>query len=281
MKNLFTLILVIFGSVNLFAQSNLQKIYDTEKAFEKAVAEKGINAAFIEYTARDGVCFFTGEPENCRNIMMMIPKSPAFITWNPTFIDVSSNGALAYSIGNSVYRANGKDDKNAIYGEYVTVWMRQPKGDYRIVFDMGISHDQANTETKWISPTDSGKELNAQRSSAADFATTFFETATVRGLGKAYKSYLAEDARILREGKMPIVGKDAILDEVKNFKGNITFNKRTIFTEAADMAYISNSYQLLNKSNKPIGNGNFLQVWKLRAGKWQIVFDMFLPSPKK
>lgn len=281
MKNLFILFLVIFGSVNLFAQSNLQKIYDTEKAFEKAVAEKGVNAAFIEFTAPDGVCFFTGEAANCREFWRSIPKSPAFITWNPTFIDVSSNGALAYSFGNSAYRANGKDDKNVVYGEYATVWMRQPNGEYRAVFDMGISHEQANTETKWISPSDSGKETNSQRSSAADNATSFFETATVRGLSKAYKSYLADDAQILREGKMPIVGKKAVLEEVKNLKGNITFNKRTIFTEAADMAYISNSYQLLDKSNKPIGSGNFLQVWKLRAGKWQIVFDMFLPSPKK
>lgn len=281
MKNLLTLFLMIFVSANVFAQNNLQKIYDTERAFEKAVAERGVNQAFIDFTASDGICFFTGEATNCREFWRTIPKSPAFITWNPTFIDVSSNGALAYSLGNSAYRANGKDDKNVIYGEYATVWMRQPNGNYLAVLDMGISHEQNNTETKWTSPSDSGKEMNAQRSSAADNATAFYETATKQGVSKAYKAYLAEDARMLREGKMPFVGKKAILDEVKNQKGYLTFNKRTIFTEAADMAYISNIYTALNKSGKQTETGNFVQVWKLRGGKWQIVFDMFLPSPTK
>ncbi len=278
MKNLLNLFLMIFVSANVFAQSNLQKVYDTEKAFEKAVAEKGVNQAFIEFSTSDGVCFFTGSPANCREFWRTTPKSPAFITWNPTFIDVSSNGALGYSTGNSVYRPNGKDDKNAFYGEYATVWMRQPNGTYLAVLDIGISHEQQNSETKWTSPSDSGKEMNAQRSSAADNATTFFETATKQGLGKAYKSYLAEDARMLREGKMPIVGKNSILDEVKKFKSKIKFNKRTIFTEAADMAYISNIYEVLDKSGKTTETGNFLQVWKLRGGKWLIVFDVFLRS---
>lgn len=281
MKNLLTLFLTIFVSANVFAQNNLQKIYDTEKAFERAVAERGVNQAFIEFSAPDGVCFFTGEPTNCREFWRSIPKSPAFITWNPTFIDVSSNGALAYSLGNSAYRASGKDDKNAIYGEYATVWMRQPNGNYLAVLDMGISHTEANTETKWTSPSDSGKELNAQKSSAADVATGFFETATKQGASKAYKAFLAEDARILREGKMPVVGKKAVLDEVKNQKGYLTFNKRTVFTEAADMAYISNIYTALDKSGKQYETGNFVQIWKLRSGKWQIVFDLFLPMPQK
>lgn len=272
---------MVFLSVNLFAQSNFQKIYDTERAFEKAVAERGINQAFIEFTAPDGVCFFTGEAANCREFWRTSPKSPAFVTWNPTFIDVSSNGALAYSLGNSAYRVGGKDDKNVIYGEYATVWMRQPNGEYRAVLDIGISHEQANTETKWISPSDSGKEMNAQRSSAADVATGFFETASNQGLSKAYKSFLAEDARLLREGKMPVSGKKGVLEEVKKRTGKINFNKLSIFTEAADMAYISNTYTINDKSGKTIETGNFVQIWKLRGGKWLIVFDMFLPSPTK
>lgn len=281
MKNLLTLFLTVFVSANVFAQSNLQKVYDTEKAFEKAVAEKGVNQAFIEFSTSDGVCFFTGAPTNCREFWRTTPKSPAFISWNPTFIDVSSNGALAYSTGNSVYRPAGKDDKNAFYGEYATVWSRQPNGNYLAVLDLGISHEQANPETNWTSPTDSGKEQNAQRSSSADSSTTFFETARKVSLSKAYKNFLAEDARMLREGKMPIIGKKSVMNELKNFKSKVNFAKRSIFIEAADMAYITNSYAVIDKNNKQTEPGNFLQIWKLRGGKWQIVFDVFLPNPAK
>jgi ketosteroid isomerase-like protein len=279
MKKILLLSSIIFSSLNIFAQNNLQKIYDTEKAFEKAAAEKGMNQAFIDFSTTDGVCFIPGYPVNCLEFFKARQPSPAALLWNPTFIDVSSNGALAYSTGNSIYKPKGKDDTTAYYGEYATVWQRQPDGNYKAVLDLGISHEQPNPETKWTSPADSGKELNEKKFSAADASTRFFEMATREGLSKAYKTYFADDVRLLRDGKMPLVGKQAALGEIKNNKGATNFAKRSVFVGAADMAYISNSYFVTDKTGKTIEKGNFLQVWKLRKNKWQIVFDVFLPAP--
>ncbi|CAN5509953.1 hypothetical protein BH10ACI1_BH10ACI1_03720 [soil metagenome] len=280
MKKILVLFLILFFCANGFGQSNLQKVYDTEKAFEKMVAEKGINQGFITFLAPDGI-IFNPNPTNGREFWKNRAASPAALFWNPTFVDVASNGALAYTSGNSVYHPKGKDDTNAFYGEYATVWHRQPNGTYLAALDMGISHEQANNETKWTSPADSGKELNPQGISAADSSTGFFETAAKQGVVKAYKSFLSEDARMLRDGKMPIIGKKNILNEYKDFKSKVNFTKRSVFIEAADMAYITNSYAIVDKDDKPIETGNFLQVWKLRGGKWQLVFDVFVPNPTK
>ncbi len=279
MKKILLLSLIIFASLNISAQSNLQKIYDTEKAFEKAAAEKGINQAFIEFSTSDATCFFPGYPVNCVEYFKSRPASTAALYWNPTFIDVSSNGALAYSTGNSVYKPKGRDDAEAFYGEYATVWQRQPDGSYKSVLDLGISHAEQNAETKWSSPADTGKELNEKRYSAADSSTAFFEMTTKQGLGKAYKTYFADDVRVLRDGKMPIVGKKAALEALKDNRSTIAFAKRSVFVGAADMAYINNTYTATDKSGKVVEKGNFLQVWKLRDKRWQIVFDVFLPAP--
>lgn len=278
MKKILLLSIIIFSFTNIFAQNDLQKVYETEKAFEKAVAENGINQAFIEFLAPDGIVF-APNATNGREFWKNRPKSAAALYWNPTFVDVSSNGAMAYTTGNSIYKPKGKNDTDAFYGEYATVWQRQTDGSYKAVLDLGISHEQANNETKWASPTDTGKELNEKRISAADSSTAFFETTTKQGLSKAYKAFLADDARLLREGKMPILGKKKALDEYKNFKSNVNFAKRSFFIGAADMAYVSNSYTITDKNDKQTESGNFLQVWKLRGGKWQIVFDAFVPNP--
>src|SRR5689334_18717975 len=135
MKKILLLSLIIFASLNIAAQSNLQKIYDTEKAFEKAAAERGINQAFIDFSTSDGTCFFPGYPVNCIEYFKSRPANPAALYWNPTYIDVSSNGALGYSTGNSIYKPKGKDDTAAFYGEYATVWQRQPDGGYKAVLD--------------------------------------------------------------------------------------------------------------------------------------------------
>ena len=45
---------------------------------------------------------------NCREVWKTRPKSIAALYWNPNFVDVSSNGAMAYTTGNSVYNRKAK-----------------------------------------------------------------------------------------------------------------------------------------------------------------------------
>ena len=99
----FATILAFVVTFGVAQNPAAQKIYETERAFEKAVAEKGINAGFIEFLTSDGV-LFNPDVQNGRESWQKRPKSPASLTWNPEWIEVSSNGALAYSIGNGIYR---------------------------------------------------------------------------------------------------------------------------------------------------------------------------------
>src|SRR6185503_13043277 len=76
MKFLQTLIIVTLLSLAALGQSPAQKIYDTERAFEKMVAEKGIRDGFIEFLSPLGVIFRPG-PVNARESWRSRPASPA------------------------------------------------------------------------------------------------------------------------------------------------------------------------------------------------------------
>ena len=272
---------VFLSSFPAFSQGPAARIFETEKAFEKMVAEKGIKAAFIEFMAPAGVIFRPG-PVNARESWAGRPDSPAALTWNPIKIEVASNEVLAYSIGNSIFRPNGKDDTNAFYGHYISVWMRQPNGEYRAVLDTGINHDKpASIPTEWKVPSDSGVEKNERKLSAADSSTGFWETAEKMSAAKAYKSYLADDAIVMRGGKQPFFGKNAALDHIKEEKGIVRFSKRKSFIEAADLAYVYNGYLVIDNAGAEIERGNFVQVWKLRKGKWRIAADVWITIPKQ
>ncbi|HRH46315.1 MAG TPA: hypothetical protein PKY82_32015, partial [Pyrinomonadaceae bacterium] len=54
-----TLAIFIFISAisQIFAQSDLNKMVETEKAFAKMAAEKNTRAAFLEFSADDGIQF--------------------------------------------------------------------------------------------------------------------------------------------------------------------------------------------------------------------------------
>ena len=133
--------LIGVSAAGVSAQTAKQKIYETERAFEKMVAEKGMRDGFIEFLSPVGIMFMP-DVVNGRDAWKARPATPAALTWNPIWIDVSSNGVLAYSIGNSMYRAKGKDDVDIFYGHYISIWTRQRNGEYRaalcrIVFYQG------------------------------------------------------------------------------------------------------------------------------------------------
>jgi ketosteroid isomerase-like protein len=269
-------VIAIFTSSS-FAQASAQKIFDTEKAFERMVAEKGINAGFIEFMSSDGI-MFSPDVVNGREAWKKRAPSPALLTWNPIWIEVSSNGALAYSIGNAIYRGKGKDDTELGYNHYLSIWSRQPNGEYRAVMDTGVSHEKpASMPTEWKSPVVSGN--TKLQNSAGDHAINFYAAVESAGAVKAYKSFLAEDGFILREGSTPFVGKAAIAQLDKN-KSTMKFAKRKTFIEAGDIAWVSAGYTVLDKTGKEIEKGNFVQVWKLRGGKWVIAADILKPLPK-
>jgi ketosteroid isomerase-like protein len=277
---LFVIILFVYALIAV-GQSDAQKIYDTERAFEKMVAEKGINAGFVEFLSPLSVMFFP-EAANGRETWKSKPASPAALTWNPIWIDVASNGAIAYSVGNSVYRPKGKDDPNMFFGHYISVWSRQQDGSYKAALDTGINHEKpATTSTEWRSPPDIGQEKNEGRLSGADSSTGFYEMADKIGSIKAYKTYLADDAILMRENKQPFFGKKAALGFLEEQQPRVKFAKRKAFIEAADMAYVYNVYSLVDKAGSEIERGNFVQVWKLRKGKWLIVADVWITIPKK
>lgn len=273
-------VLAFLAAIPVIAQDVHRKIYDTERAFEKMAAEEGINAAFVEYLSPVGVMFMP-DAVNGRETWRSRPPSPAALTWNSIWIDVSSNGVMAYSIGNSRYKPKGKDDTTVYYGHYISVWLKQPDGRFLAAFDTGINHDKPASEpSEWRSPADSGKGANPDKISAADSAVGFYQTAAESGAMKAYKSFLAEDAIVMRDGKLPAFGKKEamLLLETEN---RIALAKRKSFTEAVDLAYVHSPYTITDKKGAEVERGNFVQVWKLRGKKWLIVADVFVPLPKK
>lgn len=279
MRTLILAFLIVLP-LTVVAQNPGQKVYDTEKAFEKHVAEKGIRGGFIEYLSPVGV-IFQPDAVNGREAWTKRPESPAILTWNPVWIDVANNGAIAYSVGNSQYRPNGKDDPNVIYGHYVSIWMKQANGEYRAELDAGISHEKPASEpTAWKSPAASEKEPEPASMSAADASVEFYETSTKDGTLKAYRSFMADDVIVMRDGKLPAFDRRAALVLLKD-TGKIEFSKRKLFTEAGDLGYVHGPYVMTDKKGVQTERGNFVQVWKLRDKKWQIVADLLVPLPAK
>jgi ketosteroid isomerase-like protein len=277
-------IFLIFGlmlSVALpaAAQSDLQKLIETERTFAALAAEKGTRTAFLANAADDGVLFLP-EKINAKQYWTARQESKGLLSWAPNYADVSSNGAIGYTTGNWEFRPSGKGDNPTGFGDFITIWQRMPDGRYKFIVDIGVGHDKPAAYSEVTAPPSYPQDANAKGTSAADTASKFFEVVGSAGLHSAYKVYAAEKIRSYREGLPPMLGKSALLDHIKKRKTSTTLTKRSVFFGAADLAYITNTYSQILPDGKT-ERGNFLQIWKLIDGRWQIVLDIFKPVPEK
>lgn len=117
-----------------------KEIFDTEKAFEKMAAEKGIAAAFHHFAdehaviKRENDTLIIGKD----NIRAYYEKrvSNATVNWTPDFIDVAECGTLGYTYGKFVWRIpNDEGTATEIKGVFHTVWKRQQDNTWKYVWD--------------------------------------------------------------------------------------------------------------------------------------------------
>ncbi|MEP6901600.1 MAG: hypothetical protein ABJA66_07610 [Actinomycetota bacterium] len=291
MKKALILFLIGFGCIKISAQSiapvksDLGKLIETEQSFARTAAEKGTKTAFLTFLADDGIVFNPTE-SNGKLVWNARPESSSLLAWNPAWADISADGNFGYTTGGWEFRPKGKTDKPTVFGEYVTLWQKQADGSFKAVLDMGITHPANNlSNAAPKSPIDAGTGAKSVQTGVnTDTLTNIFSN---KSMANGYFNYLADDCIVLRDGNLPSVGKQPAflalekLDKEfppSNFL-NFNGNNSKIF---GNFMYVWGVYQLTDK-DKSLKKWNFLQIWKNRNGKWQIVLDVFnpIPPPKK
>ncbi len=278
MRTFICFIICIFCCFECFAQTDLQKLVDTEHAFAQLAADKDTRTAFLANMTGDAVVF-NPEQTSAKPYWEARTANKSLLSWAPNFADISSNGILGYTTGNWEWRAKGKDDTPSAFGDFITLWLRQPDGKYKFVVDIGVGHPQpAKYSTEWTTSKADTSGKNTNLKPTGDAAAEFYQLATAKGVAKAYEKYADENIRSYREEKMPILGKSEVLKLLKADKAEFKFAKRSTTLASENLAYTLNAYtRTLN--NKIVEKGNFLQIWKFYAGKWHIVLDIFKPVP--
>ncbi len=273
----FVIVLFVFSSY-VIGQTDLQKLVDTEHAFARLAAEQGTRAAFLANMADDALIF---NPDRivAKPFWTARPNGPGLLSWAPNYADVSSNGMIGYTTGNWEFRPKGKDDVPAGFGEFITVWVRQPDGKYRFVVDIGVGHDKpVKFSSEYATSMEKVKDANENNSSPADVSNGFLQTAEEIGLAKAYSLFGSDELHMFREGKAPIIGKKEVQSALKGDKATVRFARKSTFFGSGDISFNLGAYTI-SERGKVTEKGNSLQIWKLIRGTWQIVLDILKPVP--
>jgi ketosteroid isomerase-like protein len=145
MKKIFLFILFLaasFSCSNVINKETAKKeIYNSEKAFEKMCAEKGVAEAFYFFAddsaviKRENDTLIIGK-KNIKNYYSNPGYKNAVVNWTPDFIDVSEDGSLSYTYGKYFWKIwNDTGDTTEYRGVFHTVWKRQPDNSWKYVWD--------------------------------------------------------------------------------------------------------------------------------------------------
>ena len=122
-------------------------LFDLEARFAKEVLERG-GAAFAEWFAEDGVALGNGQAPVVGRVA--IAKSAAWdpkvyqLTWTPTDAVMGPSGDVGYTWGH--FEGHSKDANGnpvTITGRYITIWRKQPDGNWKVVLDAGANEPVA------------------------------------------------------------------------------------------------------------------------------------------
>jgi ketosteroid isomerase-like protein len=122
-------------------------LFDLEARFAKDVAERG-GAAFADWFAEDGVALGNGVAPLVGRVA--IAKSANWspkgyqLTWTPTDATMGPSSDVGYTWGH--YEGHSKDANGnpvTTSGRYITIWRRQPDGNWKVVLDAGANEPAA------------------------------------------------------------------------------------------------------------------------------------------
>lgn len=265
--------------------ANLQALVDTERAFAKTATVKGLRDSFLDYFADDAIALVpTAEPARDRlREQPSRPPSELEITWEPRQGDVAASNDLGWLTGPSTVVNHAAPNPAPQFGNYLSVWRRQPDGRWRVYIDVGVTMPELPAFAPGFTRTPFGTRYAGTDGKAAatrslgDADRSLNARIASSGAAAAYRERTASASRLHRPGAQPVVGTDAIVTWLSANAASMSAVPTA--AEAASSGDLGYSYGTYEVQGAAAEKGAYLRVWTRDAGgDWFVVADVTQPA---
>ena len=282
----FTGLLIILLPFVLLAQKtnpDLQAMVDAEHAFAQMAKDQNTRDAFLYFLTDDVITSGPSGPIKGKEGIKKQEVNSSWLFWEVAFSDIASSGDFGYNTGPWEYRANKTDEKAVAFGDFNSIWKKQPNGSWKNALDIGIRHEEPASKVTWTTSSLSFKPSNRKSKASPDITSllekenellAWFER---RG-NHAFESHLSTESRICRTGLLPIITKQ---EKQKFFsETNLPVRLHLIGGEVAssnDLGYVYGTAEVpaINKDGQSENKiATYFRVWKKEGKDWKIVLDV-------
>jgi ketosteroid isomerase-like protein len=255
------------------AQPDVAEVVGAERAFAGAAQTDGVNAAFLRFSAPDGLVFQPG-PTNAKAALAARPIPPGKLDWWPVYAGIAASGDLGFTTGPFVA---GEGERQG-HGWYFTIWRRQPDGSWRWVLDHGPPTREAAPHGRGAPvvalppgrPSGTANALGSLRAAEAHLAAALAGDAR-----SALPRFLAPDGRLMRVGPQPAVGPAAWAPILAAGPEKLeTAPLGGDSSAAGDLAYTYGTARWLKDGAR--ATGHYVRIWQRRADGWRLIVDSLI-----
>jgi ketosteroid isomerase-like protein len=281
---LLSLAVTAFVTAQDAAPPALQAMAETEREFANTATTKGIRDSFLEFFSEDSIAF-TPDPTSARERLLKQKPSPFSVNellWEPRTGDVAASGEIGWLTGPSSFIDHSKPDATPRYGNYLSVWRKQPDGRWRVFIDVGTSLKAEAAFAPGFTRMPFGSRYAGKDGKAASEKSLLEADRELNariakdGAAPAYADRIVAGTRFHRPGGPPPVGPQAITSWLETNVKELTATSTAAESSAAgDLGYSYGKYDLKAPRTE---SGAYVRVWTRDAsGRWLVVADVVQP----
>jgi ketosteroid isomerase-like protein len=298
MKSPAVLILIVAAAVASCGPSEkermtaaVESLVAVERAFNDKLADSGISAAFMSVLADDGILFQPG-PRNGKEVYRANPGIPGLLTLRPVCAEISRAGDLGYATGPWKSWKDSTKTGWPGYGEYVSIWKRQPNGPWQLVVDFGVRHTAREWDTSlttYLPHVTSGyaglsaDSIKILERDLLQIDQGYSEMSKAKGKTEAFQQYTSDTFSFLRPGTDRLTTKKEAIIILDQLVDQLTWEPSTsVVSQSGDLGYTYG--EMLHKSafyaEDPGERFAYLHIWrKVEDGSWKVALDIAQPLP--
>ncbi len=263
-----------------FAQvlGKVGSLLSADRTAARLSATNGPHAALLSVVDGNSI-FFTPSPMEALTYLNNRPNIPDVMSWRPTFAAVSKSMEWGVTAGPLTFQRVGAVKRS---GEYLTVWRRDRKGNWKIDLRAQIEHKGGKEEPEllYIDPDNTDytrfrtKERIQQRKEIVMSNDQLLSAVLKSNATVAYGEFLTDDARFYFPWHTPIIGKGDILKFVA--KQDMAVQGESLVasrSQSGEMAYSYGTATVATATGQLACY--YVRIWQLQPDfQWRVVIEM-------
>lgn len=278
-SSITTLILSItFSSVYAQLPDKVGSLITADRTASNIAKKENPYKAFMSIVDKEST-LYVPSPVNAINYLNNRPNIPDIMSWAPNFALVSKSLDWGVTSGPMEFQKVGAIKR---YGQYLTVWRRDRKGNWKVHIRAEVENfgKGAKSDLVYYEPDDSwylkhrSKVRLQQREEVVTQSDELFSTILKANNETAFNEFLADDVRYYYPWEAEIEGKKNVLAFLKKKRIEITTDPSGVGRAySGEYAYTSGTATV--RSKEKVVKFNYIRIWQLKDDyQWRVIIEM-------